>query len=786
MVKRKHPDAKCENCFLYDERPYVPSLLRDKPVKIFVLAEAPGPQEVTQRENLVGAAGKLLFSALSQVGITREDCALVNAAMCYPPKRGNTSTPKDDEIVACSDDRLLPMVKSQDPQLILALGNSAMIGLFGSKGEGIMKERGKVREWNGYTVLPTVHPASMLHGGSAFPDFAADIEAILGLLRGDVIEVVEPEVVVIETEKQLTQLTDLIEAQGPCEVACDLETTGLNYLTDTIICMSLSVTGKRAFVVVQKLCTKEHLRRLFRLGNVTWTYHNAKFDTQFLHTLLGFIVGHDDDTMLKSYALDERQGVHGLKHQASERLHAPDYEGEMRKHLPTKKSSYSLIPKPVLHKYAGYDAGYTRLLSADEDRRMDSEQTKFYERVLMPASRFLNAMEREGMLVDMKALQKMTITYAESLLEQEQGLFDAAGMVFNPRSPQQVSDILYNRLHLPKPRRSKSAAATDKTDLEFNQHRHKLIPLMQQYRVDHKNYSTYIVGLGAQVWFDGRVHASYLIHGAVSRTSCRDPNIQNIPREGPIKEVFYAPDGWEIVWCDFSQHEYHMVAIYSEDDWLREVFMSGRNLHKEMAIEVYGEGYTSEEYVDTKMVNFGLLFGREAFSLSQQMGNTPTQAQEIIDGFFARMPKVKPWQQEIVASVYKGEDMISKLGRYRRFGLITQQNIKHIRNEILNFYPQSTGSDTALMAGYAAHTSGIYDESWLRPIAFVHDAIGYYIRKGNRHRIGSLVRILEQTPQDVLETDIPFKIDVKVGNTWGTLEDLEVPTSSAPDRKAVV
>ncbi len=773
-MNRKHPDSKCEDCSLYDERPYVPSLLRDEPVKVFVLAEAPGPQEVTQQENLVGATGKLLFSALGQVGITREDCALVNAAMCYPPKRGKTSAPKDEEIAACSDDRLLPMVKSQDPQLILALGNSAMIGLFGSKGEGIMKERGKVREWNGYKVLPTVHPASMLHGGSAFPDFAADIEAIPGLLRGEVHEVVEPEVIVIENMKQLKQLIDLIREAAPCEVACDLETTGLNYLTDSIICMSLSVTGKRAFVVVQKLCTPAYLTALFKLPGVTWTYHNAKFDTQFLHTLLGFIVGHDDDTMLKSYALDERQGVHGLKHQASERLHAPNYEAEMREYLPTKKSSYALVPKPVLHKYAGYDAGYTRLLSADQDLRLDSEQTKFYERVLMPASRFLNAMEREGMLVNMDTLKKLTKTYGESLLEQEQGLFDVAGKVFNPRSPQQVSMLLYDDLHLPRPRRSKSAAATDKDDLEFNQHRHAIIPLMQQYRTDHKNYSTYIVGLGAQVWFDGRVHASYLIHGAVSRTSCRDPNIQNIPREGPIKVVFYAPDGWEIVWCDFSQHEYHMVAIYSEDEWLREVFMSGRNLHKEMAIEVYGPDYNSEQYVDTKMVNFGLLFGREAYSLSQQMGNTPTQAQEIIDAFFGRMPRVKPWQQEIVAAVFKGEDMISKLGRYRRFGLITQQNLKHIRNEILNFYPQGTGSDTALMAGYAAHTSGIYDESWLRPVAFVHDAIGYYIKKGNRDKLGPLVRMLEQVPQDVLETDIPFKIDVKVGDTWGTLEDLQI------------
>jgi DNA polymerase-1 len=380
-------------------------------------------------------------------------------------------------------------------------------------------------------------------------------------------------------------------------------------------------------------------------------------------------------------------------------------------------------------------------------------------------------MEREGMLVDQEVLRRLAVDMGRDLLKLEERLFDAVGEVFNPRSPQQVSKLLYTKLRLPKPTRSKSETATDEECLEFNRGRHEVVPLMLEYRSGHKTYSTYVMGLESTIWYDGRVHATYLIHGAVSRTSCTNPNIQNIPREGPIKDMFIAPEGWEILWLDFNQHEFRMVAVYSGDEWLKEVFATGHNLHKEMSRVVYGDDYTEEDYVHAKMVNFGLLFGREAYSLSLQMGNSVPEAQDMINAFFERMSRVRTWQEEVVSGVFKGEDLISKLGRYRRFGIITHQNIKHVKNEILNFYPQATGSDTALMAGQAVQEE-IADPSWLRPVAFVHDAIGYYIRKGNRGRIPDIIEVLERVPQEALNTDVTFKVDAKIGESWGSLKDL--------------
>ncbi len=769
MNKRKHPLAQCEECPLYD-RPLVGTTYKAN-ATIAIVPEAPGRDEVTQGAYLVGASGRLLFEALKQVGIQRSDCALFNSTMCYPPQRGKTHTPTDDEIHLCSDERLKVEIPQQKPQMILALGNSAMIALFGSKGKGITKERGRIREWHGIKVLPTVHPASILHGGSAWTDFANDIERIPRVLAGETFEDTPPKVTTIGTKKQLLELISKIKAAAPCEIACDIETTGFDYFQDDILCVSLSVTGVKAYTIVQELCTKELLKPLFDIEGVEWTYHNAKFDVQFFTTLIGKPVPHDHDTMLKSYVLDERQGAHGLKIQAAERLNASDYEASIRAHLPTKDTSYSVIPKNVLYKYGGYDAGYTRRLSSWYDQQMDSEQTMFYNRVLIPASHLFLAMEREGMLVDQEVLRRLSTDMGQELLELEERLFDVAGEVFNPRSPQQVSKLLYTKLRLPKPTRSKSETATDEECLEFNRGRHKLIPLMLQYRSDHKTYSTYVMGLGNTIWSDGRVHATYLIHGAVSRTSCTNPNIQNIPREGPIKDMFIAPEGWEVLWLDFSQHEFRMVAVYSGDEWLKQVFASGRNLHEEMSRVVYGDNYTHEEYVDAKMVNFGLLFGREAYSLSLQMGNVVSEAQEMIDAFFVRMPRVRTWQEEVVSNVFRGEDLVSKLGRYRRFGIITHQNIKHVRNEILNFYPQCTGSDTALMAGRAVQIE-VADPSWLRPVAFVHDAIGYYIKKGNRERVPQIIKVLERVPQEALSTDVTFKVDAKIGESWGSLKDL--------------
>ena len=768
-IKRKHPLAQCEECPLYD-RPYVPTTYKAN-ATLAILPEAPGREEVVQQAYLVGASGKVLFSALAQVGIKREDCALFNSAMCYPPQRGKTHTPTDDEIHLCSDERLVKDIVAQKPKLILALGNSAMIALFGSKGRGIMKERGQLREWHGIKVLPSVHPASMLHGGGAWTDFAADIERIPRILAGETFEHTPPKVQTITTDRQFNQLIEKIKAKTPCEIACDIETTGFDYLHDEILCVSISVSGTQSFVIARELCTKGRLKKLFHIKGIDWTYHNAKFDAQFLRTFLGENIPFTHDTMLKSYTLDERQGVHGLKHQATERLNAPDYEAEIRKYLPNKNSSYTAIPTDVLYKYAGYDTGYTRNLSTEYDRLMDQKQRMFYDTVLMPAVNFFMDVEREGMLIDQVRLEELKIELRENLDVLEAQLFECVGQEFNPRSPQQVSEILYQKLSLPRPR-SKTATATDEECLEYNRGRHEVIPLMQDYRGEHKNYSTYVVGLEKDIWDDERVHASYLLHGAVSRTSCKDPNVQNMPREGPIKSMFIAPEGWEIFWPDFSQHEFRMVAIYSGDEWLKEVFNTDRSLHKEMAHDVYGPDYSDEDYVHTKNINFGLLFGRGAYSLSLQMKCSVREAQEKIDEFYTRMPKVRPWQDEIIAAVFQGEDLISLLGRYRRFGLITHENIKHVSNEVMNFYPQSTGSDTVLVAGARVHTSGLYDASWMRPIAFVHDAIGYYVKKGNRERLPKIIAELERIPQEVLNTDVRMKVEAKIGDSWATLKDL--------------
>lgn len=791
-MERKHPQSVCEDCPLYDERPYVGPTLRDNGVTIAILGEGPGRQEVTQEEYWVGAAGKLLFDSLIQVDIKREDCSLHNACQCYPPKRGKTNTPTDKEIELCSrdEDRLKNEILSQQPRLILALGNSAMVALFGSKGLGITKERRKLRKWHGIEVLPTVHPAAILRGGGAFADFAKDLEMIPDVLAGKVIEHVLPNVDILYKESEVRALLKRLAQDDITDITVDVETTGFDYFHDTCLCISLSVRdGKKAFVFAEELCTPEILNLLVDTPGLKWSYWNGMFDAQMFRSWLGRDdIPYDDDGMLMSYSLDERQGVHGLKYRASEDLGAPDYEAEVRKYLPTKGASYADIPKPVLYKYAGYDAAYEQQERRLLWSKMDSNQRMFYQDILMPGARLIMDMEREGMLIDRKALAKLRDDYKERLKKVEANMFETVGHEFNPKSPQQVSRILYEDLGLPRPR-SQTVTATDKDCLKSNEQRHEFIPQLLQYREEHKLYSTYIVGLDAQVWSDGRVHASYLLHGSVSRTSCRNPNIQNIPREGPIKMCFPTPKGWEFFWPDFSQHEYRMVAVYSGDEWLLEVFSTTnekgerRSLHKEMAIDVYGEGYSDEEYIWTKNINFGLLFGRTAYSLSFQLGKTPEECQELIDEMYGRMPRVRPWQESVLTAALRGEDLVSKLGRYRRFGLITPQNLKHTRNEIYNFYPQCTGSDTALRSMHDVwFDQG--DPDWLRPCAFIHDGLGFYIKKGHRDRIPEMVRQLEETPQRMLNTDVPFAVEVKVGDVWGSLEELDLKTLTTASERA--
>ncbi len=763
-----HSDANCAECPLKD-RPLIPSdLQREKPIDVLFIGEAGAQEEVVQGKPFVGQSGQILWTTFGTVGIARDQCGVTNAVLCRPKGKN----PEQAEVDCCLS-RLQKELSDNPSKVIVPLGNVALAALTGRliKDVRISKERGRLTERSGIPLVPTYHPMSMFYADGAFPDFARDAQMIRKIVDGTLDQkfLPVPSVTVITTIEGLRKLilqvaTRAAESEEPLPIAVDLETTGFDHKTDRILCMSLAVAKTRGIVIAEELFnsseTDQALRNFFNIDNVAWVYQNGKFDAQFLWTFIGEPVRVDEDTMLMHYTLDERKGTHGLKDLASEWEGAPDYENEIKKHLKKKSDSYALVPRDLLYKYAAYDAAYTLRLYYRFRDILNDDQNRFYHRVLIPATNAMVHLERAGVLVDREKLDSLSDYYTKQINEIEATLFKLAGHEFNPRSPVQVSKVMFNELNLPKIRGSSTNAEV----LEALQEHEFAQQLLEHRRVS-KLDSTYVRGLWKDIHEDKKIHPSYLLHGAVSRTSCMGPNFQNQPQDAELRQIYIAQEGWEFGEIDYSQNEFRGVAFYSGDEFLRNVYLEDGDLH-----DTTSDTLNVNRKV-AKAVNFGLLYQRSAFSLASQLGCSVPEAEDFIEQFFDRMPDVRAWISSVQKTVLSGKPLISKLGRYRRFGLITSNNREDIMRECVNFLPQATGSDTALMA--LSRISTEVDQEVFRPTGFIHDSVVFVVRKDAREILRQVKIIAEETPRLALETDLPFKVDIKLGPSWGAMEKFD-------------
>ena len=772
-VERKHPLALCEKCGLLD-RPYIPSEFPVNSVKISLVLEAGGREEAVQKRPLVGTSGKLVFNLIKQIDITREDCLIANSVNCFPPQRSQGHKPTSAEIRNCNP-RLINELVQEGADVIVCMGASAYEALTGEV-TAITSIRGQPFQLELTSTEGVTREFTVLQG-SALNDLVSDLNQLEDLLSGEKTpEHILPTEYVIDTVKQMREYIDKVRAAPkPIEIACDIETGGFDYFGDQMLCVSFSSNGQIGVVVSEEMCRdhREFLLELFKIEGITWTYHNGKFDTQFLTSWINYEIPENDDTMLKSYALDVRRGQHSLKVQARVRLGAPNYEAEVKKYLPNKRTSYAVIPRPVLYKYGAYDVAYTRRLSPVYDGQMSEGQKNFYRNVLMPASRAFRHAEREGMPIDMELIEHIRRRFKPMLGALTQEMYESTGEEFNPNSPQQIAQVMFGKLKLPRVRGN----STDKEVLEVLEGKHPLIKQLESYRKLNKFYGTYVEGIADDIWYDGRVRPTYLIHGAISRTSCIKPPIQTIPRKpheapdeysrelgGLIKKEFVAPPGWSMGQIDLSQHEFRCIAHISGDEWLSEQFRLGKDLHAETSTI---PGMPKIRF-EAKMVNFGILYQRGAYSLGLQMERPESEAQAYINAWNARMPKVKEKSKEWQNMAIKGETFRNLLGREYNFGLVTYANQKAVLKQCTNWEPQSTGNDTALMA--MAEVDRLISMDRLRIVGFIHDAIIFFWK--DETALDEAAQIMADVPPAALKSDVVWEVEVAVGPNWGELEEI--------------
>lgn len=741
---------------------------------IVIVGEAPGANEIRTGTPFVGAAGQLLDKLLTRSGIRRSDCYITNSMLCRPTE----SPPPRNAIDACRG-RLANELSAAPRTLIISLGASALKSITGNHNLKITQERGRVLDTPYGSVVPTIHPAAVLRGYSDFPKLLKDIKYAATLAAGSSPKNPGRTKHTVITEETLGKAVNFLLRKRL--LSADIETSGFNPFTDRILSLAVSWETNKVAIFPDTLMGTREVRRLLTAQGPRWIWHNGKFDTSFLLGTMGLSGRVDEDTMLMHYALDENRGTHDLKQLAGDLLGAPDYKGALRPYLRRVSDSFENVPRRVLYRYQAKDADYTLQIYhiLMEQISKVPDLLRLYRELLIPASHFLQRVERRGMYVNREYLDDLEKTLTDRLgadhaaiLSEVEPLWDpeayargtgakTAPTEFNPGSPLQLRWVLSRNLRRSIP--------DTREDTLNHLPQTPLIKAILEYRETAKALSTYVKGIRERLDKDNRVRSTYLIHGTTTgRLSSRGPNMQNIPRDKTIRNLFQAPPGRMLVEMDYSQIELRVLAYLSGDRFLRGVYMQGRDLHDEVATALFGPSFTKEQRIRAKFVNFGIAYGRGAGSIASEFGIDFQEASRMIKEWFRRAPEAARFINECRRAPNLGKPMCTLFGRRRRFSLVTRENLNALQNEAVNFPMQSTASDITLT--FAMRNDRALRSNWNAAIVnLIHDSV--LIEVPEKENVQEMVlwtaNQMRKHPQELLETDLPFEVSISKGTRWG-------------------
>ncbi len=732
--------------------------------KIVIVGESPGANELAAGMPFMGPSGKLLDGSMP----ADVDVYYTNALSCLPVK-------KDPKVLAnavmqCRN-RLLTEVGQHPRDVIIALGNGALWALTGNYDLKITQERGKrfPSELAEHGIVASVHPAFLLRGGGSFKKFKEDLAYAVALVQGTKTKSYEESVYEIVTEDNLEEVLHELNKQSL--VASDIETTGLNRRKDEIISIGFCWDATKTWIVPKDLL--HHFKAPLESDAIEWIWHNGKFDIAFLRRY-GIHARVDHDTMLLNYALDETRGVHDLDTVGSDVLGAPSHKHMVddwfdAKGIKRKDRNYAMLPFDLLAEYQGLDLSKTFQIFQKLRSRVanDNALERLYTKTFIPVTELLYHIEMRGFMFDWDRWQENKDRLELEVQELQNEVEEIVGGYINLNSPAQVAAFAYDTLKI---RVKGGSRSTDKATVE----EWPDIPFkkaLQKYRKAAKALSTYVNGMAEHVHEDDtRIHPTFLIHGTrTGRLACREPNLQNIPRDARLKGMFKAAPGYILVDLDASQAELRSLAIQSGDPDLMAIFNStDRSLHKEVAAAIFGPDYTEDDYVKAKAINFGIIYGKTAFSFAEEWDIPVKQAQKYIDDWFVRFPKAKEFIDKCRAAPLKGQTLVTVFGRKCRPGLVSRENMNAVQNEFANFPHQSTASDITLHVAMSIRER--LEQLGAYIVDLVHDSIVVEC-PDNPEAIAAVKALGEEGfPRVAKEwglTKVPFKADCKLNYNWG-------------------
>ena len=498
--------------------------------------------------------------------------------------------------------------------------------------------------------------------------------------------------------------------------------------------------------------------------------HNVK---DLMRTLLdaglpaeGFVF----DTALAAYLLDATAGKYDLP-----RLFVAYFNQELPKPVHLEPDAFSPLGDQAaawaaLHSYgAAIEALHGVLLPRLREQGME----KLYFDVELPLCRVLADMERSGFLVDGGALARFGADLSDTIDRLEQRIYAAAGQQFNINSPKQLGKVLFEDLGLPHGKKTKTGWSTNADVLEKLKD-HPLVADVLTYRQYAKLKSTYADGLLKVIDPDGRIRTSFqMTVTATGRLSSTEPNLQNIPTRtelgSKMREMFVAAPGHVLVDADYSQIELRLLAHISGDTAMQQAFLSGADFHTVTAARVFHvpqDQVTHQMRSRAKAVNFGIVYGISAFSLSQDIGVTVQEAKEYMDRYFATYTGVKQYMTDVVDKA-REQGYVETLWHRRRALPELKSSNFNMRSfgerVALNMPIQGTAADIIKLAMVRVHSRLAREGLAARLIMQVHDEL---IVECPEEEVPRVEALLQQEMQGVAELSVPLLAEAHTGRNW--------------------
>lgn len=774
----------------------------NKKAKIMVINSYASEQDEEEGAAVMPSS---LSDRLSSIGVDPQSVYYTNAIKCACP-RGTKYKVGDIKKCKVHLDKEIEEVK---PEYILILGAQAMKATIDGS---ITELNGVMVEKNGIKYMPSYSPGIVYRDPGKAPFVDKAMNNFRSMLEGSLEGLPELDIRIITNMRQLRRAFAHLMENNYLRLSYDIETTGLVRFEDEInlfgfgndevqyiIPLEAKFSPLRGFRAAQKKILTTAIKWLNK-NTKTLIAGNGKFDDLFLKYKFGVKPNLSFDVVLASHILNENT-PNGVKENAVLECNAPDWDVD--KDL--KTGNYKTREKYLEYlTYLGYDIFYEYRLYKVFHKKLKQDRAlmKLFFHLYMPGIISYETVEEHGVFIYPQQFKKVRKHLESERDKIEKVLRKMAGHDVNWNSPAQIQKLLYEELGLPIIERTDSGApSTSEATLNQLRDKHPIIDQILKYRGVNIQISHFIDGWINRMW-GRRLFPNFKLHGTVTgRTSCTDPNLQQVPRDPIIRNLVGAPDGWSVVEIDYSQAELRIAAIMSGDQTMKRIYQTGGDIHTHTYEMITGEKVSDDKYVrkeqrkKAKSVNFGFVYGmgwkkfkdyaRDTYGVDL----TEKEAEQWRKKFFEAYPALPKWhskQRRIVQSMGQVRNPIGRLRRLPDIYSTDKSKKAEAERQSINSPVQGFGSDLTILGmseimGNAQyyHKEYVLDKSQFYVIGTVHDATLFEVKNEYLEEFCYKAKSILENPkalEDVFhfETDVPIVADVAVGKSWGAGVELHM------------